>query len=58
MEYRYLKTGKARVIGKSREVVGLTKDGRRLVIELLLNSVIDEKGGVAFVGVLNDITSE
>jgi len=53
---RYLETGEAKVIGKRREVVGQTKDGKLLIIELLLNRTVDPSGQTIFVAVLNDIT--
>ena len=47
--------GKQRAV--QREVVGLTKDGRPLVIELMLDSITDDTtGGTTLVGVLHDIT--
>ena len=48
--------GDNRMVGEQKEVTGLTKDGRPLVIELMLNSMPDENGGRTFVGVLHDIT--
>ena len=36
----------------------ITKDGKKLVVELLLNEVTDHTGEKLFIVVLHDITSE
>ena len=57
MVCRYLETGKANTEGVRTEVTAHTKDGRPLIIELLLNSATDPTGNTTFVVVLHDITS-
>ena len=56
----YLRTGVAKVVGKRREVVGKTKDGKKKIIELLLTEVADPSGKEErlFLAVLNDITGK
>ena len=54
---RYLETGEKRVIGKQREVTGMTKDGKELVLELRINELTEPSGSRLFVAVLNDITA-
>lgn len=53
---RYVDTGVARIIGKSREVLARTKDGRGLLCELKLNEIRVNCTGRYFVGLLHDIT--
>jgi two-component system CheB/CheR fusion protein len=52
---RYLATGEARIIGKSREVVGRRKDGTTFPLDLAVSEFHDGKGP-GFVGILRDIT--
>ncbi|KMP10323.1 hypothetical protein UR09_06590, partial [Candidatus Nitromaritima sp. SCGC AAA799-A02] len=51
----YLQSGKAKVIGIGREVVGLRKDGKTIPIDLAINEV-DFEDGKRFIGVIRDIT--
>lgn len=51
----YIQTGKAQIIGKGREVVGLRKDGSRVPLELAVSDVIFD-GRRLFTGILRDIT--
>ncbi|MCB1068726.1 MAG: PAS domain S-box protein [Verrucomicrobia bacterium] len=53
--HRYLKTGKARVIGTGREVVGLRKDGTEFPLDLSVSEVKTEDGS-HFVGIARDIS--
>jgi diguanylate cyclase (GGDEF)-like protein/PAS domain S-box-containing protein len=52
---KYFKTGKANIIGMSREVQGLKKDGSSFFLELNVNEMIWE-GKSEFVGIVRDIT--
>ena len=54
---RYLKTGEKRVIGSQREVPAVTKDGRKLIVELKLSEIKNSSGARLFVAVLNDLTA-
>lgn len=54
---KYLKTGKAKIIGRGpREITGRRKDGTEIALELAVNSHKEEGGGTIFVGSLRDIT--
>lgn len=53
---RHLETGKARIIGKDREVQGLRKDGSAFPINLLVNEMhLDDRH--LFIGLARDITA-
>lgn len=54
---RYLKTGDARVVGRSIEVNGQHKDGRLVPLHLTL-SEIEVKGQREFVAVMRDISDQ
>ncbi len=51
----YLKTGKAKVIGIGREVVGLRKDGSTFPMELGISATVNDKG-YQFTGITKDIS--
>jgi len=51
----YLNTGKAKIIGIGREVVGQRKNGSTFPLELSIN-VVDTSDGKLFAGILRDIT--
>jgi two-component system chemotaxis sensor kinase CheA len=51
----YLRTGKAKVIGVGREVVGLRKDGSSFPMELAINDV-SLGGRRLFIGIVREIT--
>ncbi len=52
---RYLRTGKAHIIGIGREVEGLHKDGRRIPLELSITRYT-VRNEIFFIGVLRDIS--
>ncbi len=53
----YLRTGKAKIIGATREVVGQRKDGSTFPMELAVaNAEVQEDGEQFFVGIARDIT--
>ena len=54
---RYLRTGEKRVMDSQREVPAVTKDGRKLIVELKLSEIKDHTGSREFVAVLNDVTA-
>jgi len=53
--HRIVATGKARIIGKKTEVVGLKKDGAEFPLELTL-AKWETSRGMHFTGILRDIT--
>ncbi|MCY3818097.1 MAG: PAS domain S-box protein [Gammaproteobacteria bacterium] len=52
----YLRTGKARVIGKGRDVTGRRKDGATFPIRLSVGELRDDADATLFVGTLHDLT--
>ena len=52
---RYLETGEARVIGRTVELMGLTRDGREFPIDLSLASWT-EKGAPYFTAIIRDVS--
>jgi len=52
---RYLRTGKARIIGFGREVIGLRKNGAEFPLDLAVSDTIID-GRHVFTGIVRDIT--
>ena len=54
----YIATGRARVIGIGREVVGVRRDGTEFPMDLSVNEFSDMAGQRHFVGTVRDITQK
>ena len=52
----YLRTGRARVIGKGRDVTGRRKDGATIPIRLSVGELRDDADEPLFIGTLHDLT--
>ena len=52
----YLRTGKARVIGKGRDVTGRRKDGETVPLRLSVGELRDADDATLFIGTLHDLT--
>ncbi|MDE0658703.1 MAG: PAS domain S-box protein [Gammaproteobacteria bacterium] len=52
----YLRTGRAKVIGKGRDVTGRRKDGETFPIRLSVGELRDDADATLFVGTLHDLT--
>ncbi len=55
---RFLHTGQPKIIGKSIEITGKTKEGKEIPIELSLSCQIIEKNRYSFTGIIRDRTFE
>ena len=52
----YLRTGKARVIGKGRDVTGRRKDGATVPLRLSVGELRDHADATLYIGTLHDLT--
>ena len=55
---RFLQTGQAKIIGKSIEIAGMTKEGEEIPIELSLSFQKTENNRYSFTGIIRDRTFE
>ncbi|MCK5343068.1 MAG: PAS domain S-box protein, partial [Candidatus Heimdallarchaeota archaeon] len=55
---RFLQTGQAKIIGKSIEIIGKTKEGKEIPIELSLSFQKIENERYSFTGIIRDRTFE
>lgn len=55
---RFLKTHETRIIGKTTEIYGITKDGVEIPLEMSLSFQNDSKDGHSFMAIIRDIAEK